>query len=194
MTTLALDIERFFRLSVDMLCIATTSGWFKRVNPSFQRTLGWTEDELLSRPFQDFIHPDDVHATLAEIRHLRQGNPSLLFENRYRCKDGSYRTLMWTAYPEEGTDLLHAVARDVTAMRAAEVERERLIGELQEALANVKTLSGLLPICVYCKQVRNDEGYWRQIEMYLGEHSEAELAHGVCPACQDRYYPEATPP
>jgi len=79
---------------------------------------------------------------------------------------------------------------DITERKQAEEERERLIGELQEALAKVKTLSGLLPICASCKRIRDDQGYWQQIEAYIRNHSEAEFSHSVCPECAKKLYPE----
>jgi len=79
---------------------------------------------------------------------------------------------------------------DITERKEAEEERERLIGELQEALAEVKTLSGLLPICASCKSIRDDQGYWQQIEAYIRDHSEAEFSHSVCPECAKKLYPE----
>lgn len=82
------------------------------------------------------------------------------------------------------------VARDVTEKKKAEAEREHLIAELQEALGQVKKLSGLLPICAGCKQIRDDKGGWKQIESYIADHSEANFTHGVCPDCTKRLYPE----
>jgi PAS domain S-box-containing protein len=79
---------------------------------------------------------------------------------------------------------------DITERKRAEEERERLIEELQEALAKVKTLSGLLPICASCKRIRDDRGYWQQIEAYIQEHSDAEFSHSVCPECARKLYPE----
>jgi hypothetical protein len=76
------------------------------------------------------------------------------------------------------------------ARRRAEAERERLIGDLQEALANVKTLSGLIPICASCKKIRNDQGYWTKLETYLAEHSNAEFSHGLCLDCMRKLYPD----
>lgn len=77
---------------------------------------------------------------------------------------------------------------DITERKQAEEERERLIGELQEALAKVKTLSGLLPICASCKRIRDDQGYWQQIEAFIRDHSEAEFSHSVCPECAEELY------
>jgi PAS domain S-box-containing protein len=79
--------------------------------------------------------------------------------------------------------------RDITAAKRTEQERERLIVELQEALAEVRTLSGLLPICAQCKKIRDDRGYWNQIEVYLRDHTDANFSHGVCPDCADDLYP-----
>lgn len=78
----------------------------------------------------------------------------------------------------------------IAALKQAEEERERLIGQLQEALAGIKTLHGLLPICYSCKQIRDDKGYWNQIDTYIRDHTEAEFTHGICPACARKLYPE----
>ena len=80
--------------------------------------------------------------------------------------------------------------RDRQAHRQAEAERERLIVELQAALANLKILRGLIPICAACKKVRDDQGYWTQVEVYIRDHSEAEFSHGMCPDCMKKWYPE----
>jgi PAS domain S-box-containing protein len=81
------------------------------------------------------------------------------------------------------------VFRDVSEARQAAKERERLIAELQQALAQVKTLSGMLPICAGCKRIRDDAGYWSQIETYISKHSEARFTHGLCPECSKKYFP-----
>ena len=81
----------------------------------------------------------------------------------------------------------------IAALEAAEEERERLIRKLQDALANIKTLSGLLPICFSCKQIRDDKGYWNQIDTYIRDHTEAEFTHGICPACVTKLYPDYDP-
>lgn len=112
--TLLYEFRKYFEVSLDMLCIAGTDGYFKRVNPAFERTLGWSSEELLSRPFVDFAHPDDVEATLREMEKLNRGIPTVSFENRYRCADGGYKHLLWTSYPDPKTGLIYAIARDVT--------------------------------------------------------------------------------
>jgi PAS domain S-box-containing protein len=112
------DRERYFDLSLDLLCIATPDGYFKNVNPAFRAALGWDNAELLSRPFLQFVHPDDREATLRELKAQASGNITENFENRYRCADGSYRWLAWKAVTAiDG--LMYAAARDVTDARAA---------------------------------------------------------------------------
>ena len=113
------DFEQFFDDSLDMLCIAGTDGYFKRLNPSFERILGWSTEQLMGQPFVDFIHPEDVEATLGEVGRLAEGLPTIAFENRYRCANGTYRYLRWTAHPDPETGMLYAIARDETELRAA---------------------------------------------------------------------------
>ena len=83
------------------------------------------------------------------------------------------------------------VATDFTDKKNAETERERLIAELEAALAQVKVLSGIVPICLYCKEIRDDKGYWNQIEDFIGKHSEAEFSHSICPQCMDKLHPDS---
>jgi PAS domain S-box-containing protein len=114
------DLDRFFKLSLDMFCIATFDGYFVRVNPAWHTILGYTEEEMRSTPFIDFVHPDDLAATNERVSALTTGARVIDFENRYRAKDGSYKVLQWMSAPFTHQGLIYAVARDVTDRRAAE--------------------------------------------------------------------------
>jgi len=123
-----LERDRFFNLSRDMLCIVGFDGYFKRVNPAWETTLGYTAKELTSQPFLTFIHPDDRAKSAAEAAKLRPGGESIDFENRYRCKDGTYRWMLWSARALAGDDVIFASARDTTERRHIE-EKLRLSEE-----------------------------------------------------------------
>jgi PAS domain S-box-containing protein len=132
-------LDRFFTLSLDLLCISGFDGVFRRLNPAWERILGWTVENLTSHPFLDFIHPDDQSATLDEMEKLTAGNHSTIaFENRYRTKGGDYRWLMWTAAPFSSEQLIYATARDVTERRQLE-QQLRDLREAAEAASAAKS-------------------------------------------------------
>jgi PAS domain S-box-containing protein len=166
-----------------MLCIAHFSGYFTRLSPAWERTLGFSRAELQSKPMFDFVHPDDRERTLEQNRRVRSGEQALGFENRYRCKDGSYRWLLWNATADLERQLFYSVARDMTARKQAEEEREQLLRKLQTALVEVKELQTILPICMYCKSIRDDETYWQTVETYISDHTNSRFSHGICPTC-----------
>jgi PAS domain S-box-containing protein len=114
--------DNFFRLSLDLLCVADMDGYFRQLNPAFERVLGYSKTDLIAQPFIEFVHPDDRTSTLAALKQLSQGEPVLHFENRYRCKDGSYRWLDWVTKPIVEEGLLYAVAHDVTSRKQLEAE------------------------------------------------------------------------
>jgi PAS domain S-box-containing protein len=128
-------LDRFFALDIGLIGLADTAGSFRRLNPGWNRTLGWTNQELLSRPYIDFVHPDDRAATLAVASELADGGRLVSFENRYRCKDGGYRTLEWSVIGDVERGLLFALAHDVTADRAAIRELTAARDAATEALA-----------------------------------------------------------
>jgi len=172
---------RFFDLSIDMLCVLGFNGYFRRLNKSWERTLGFTIDELRSRPFIEFVHPDDRARTLNQNGRVRAGGQALEFENRYLCKNGGFRWFRWNATPDFSQELIYSVARDVTAQKEAETERGRLLGDLKSALAEIKELQGILPICSYCRRVRDDQDYWLTVESYVSRYT--QFSHSVCPDC-----------
>jgi PAS domain S-box-containing protein len=127
------DFDRFFKLSLDLFCVATFQGFFVRLNPAWQSVLGFSEEELRASPFMDFVHPNDVEATRRELSRVTTGGHVIDFENRYRTKDGSYKWLQWFATPYFAQGLIYAGARDVTERKAAEEALRRNAREIEVA-------------------------------------------------------------
>jgi PAS domain S-box-containing protein len=132
------ELNQFFSLSLDMLCICSFDGYFKRLNPSWSATLGFADAMLLSRPWIDFVHPEDRQATLSVWQKLRAGIDITSFENRYRCQDGSYRWLLWKATSWAEQEVIYAAARDITARKQAEVELQ-MAKEVAEYASRTKS-------------------------------------------------------
>jgi PAS domain S-box-containing protein len=139
------ELDQLFTVSLDMLCIAGFDGYFKRINPAWEKLLGIPIEELLSKPFNEFVHPDDRDRTTAEAERLDEGEQVISFENRYRCGDGSYRWLLWNATPSVDNKLIFAVARDVTQRK--EAERRLSTGyAVTRVLAEAESLEAAAPL------------------------------------------------
>lgn len=124
------QFENFFELSADLLCIAGFDGYFKRINPSVSKLLGYTDEELFSKPVNAFIHPDDVEMTTNAREGLKKNNPLLNFENRYITKSGETVWLSWTSIPSYENQLVFAVAKNITYKKRLEQERNMLIAKI----------------------------------------------------------------
>jgi diguanylate cyclase (GGDEF)-like protein/PAS domain S-box-containing protein len=120
------ESARHFDLSLDMISTAGFDGCFKSVNPAFERTLGYRPDELVGRPFMDFVHPDDRERTEREAASLAEGAKTVQFQNRYFAKDGTVHWMEWTSIPLQDEEIIYGVARDISERKALERELERL--------------------------------------------------------------------
>lgn len=123
--------DRLFKMSMDMLFVAGFDGYLKQINPAWSQTLGWTDQELLSAPWLNFVHPDDQRGTMEVSGELLKGVPVRSFENRYRCKDGTYRWFSWSSIPLVADGMLFGVVRDVTKLKQAEADLRSLNLELE---------------------------------------------------------------
>jgi PAS domain S-box-containing protein len=161
-----------------------------------EEVTGYAPEEIQNITISDWqkhIHPDDFASVVFAIADAKNFSKQYLIEYRLQCKDGTYIYVEDRGVflkDESGTAMrmLGAIA-NITDRKTASLERESLISSLQSALADVKTLSGLVPICSNCKKIRDDRGYWTQLEAYIQEHSAAKFSHGVCPDCMSKLYP-----
>jgi len=167
--------NRFFALSRDMLCTLGFDGYYKDLNPAWEKTLGYTTAEILARPFIEFVHPDDREITLGVAESIAAGTPLIAFENRYRCKDGSYRFFIWSATAVVETQLIYGAARDITESKQAE-EALLKAGALQRAIFNSPNFSSIATDAKGVIQIFNVGA-----ERMLG-YTAAEVVNKITPA------------
>jgi PAS domain S-box-containing protein len=164
------------------------------ITDAYTRITGYAPSETAGGNWDSLVHADDLPLALQHLETVIAGHTDV-GEFRIIRKDGEVRWLRNHARPVLDEDKgrvvrIYAAAQDVTERLRARQERERLIVELQEALARVKKLSGLLPICASCKKIRDDKGYWTAVETYILQRSDAEFSHGICPDCARTLYPD----
>jgi two-component system sensor histidine kinase/response regulator len=126
------ELDQFFNVTLDLLCIANTGGYFLLLNPAWEKVLGHSREELLTKRFLDFVHPDDLDSTREAVAALASQQKVVFFENRYRCKDGAYRWLQWSSAP--AGKLIYAAARDITERKEAEEELKKHQEHLEEVI------------------------------------------------------------
>jgi len=161
------------------------------INDTFLCTLGYSIDEVTGKTARElglFANPEELEQMIqiiVEHGSIRE------FETKLRTKDGRIREglLSGDIIESQGERYFLAVMIDITDRKKAEAEREKTIQELKTAIAEIKTLKGFIPICASCKKIRNDAGYWEQVEAYVTRHTEARFSHGICPDCVKKLYP-----
>ena len=178
--------------SRDGIVILQQDGSVFEANKKYADMLGYTKEEVLRLHVWDW----EVSATKEEILEMAKDVDSISghhFETRHRRKDGTVIDveLCNSGSVYRGKKLIFCISRDITERKKAAHEREKLIKELQDALAENKCLRNILPLCTYCKKVRNDKGYWEQVDVYLHKYSQTNISHGICPECMETHYPEA---
>ena len=167
--------NRFFALSRDMLCTLGYDGFYKNLNPAWEKTLGYTTAEILAQPFIDFVHPDDRAATLLAAENIASGTELVGFENRYRRKDGSYRVFLWSATRAVEDQLIYGAARDITEIKRAEAATLKA-SALQNAIFNSPNFSSIATDARGVIQIFNVGA-----ERMLG-YTAAEVVNQITPA------------
>jgi PAS domain S-box-containing protein len=152
--------------------------------------LGYTDKEIPNDldAWVTYVHPEDRQRVMdAAQAHLDGKTSQYICEHRMLHKDGSIRWILCRGIATRDVDgkaiRMFGTDMDITERKTAELERDKLVRELQNALDHIKQLSGLLPICSVCKKIRDEKGQWHQLENYIHEHSEADFSHGFCPDC-----------
>lgn len=164
---------------------------YERANRALCETFGYSKEEIREVALDRLVGPEDREQHVSAIQEFIEGRRSSFHaEARYLRKGGEpFWGRVTVDRIEDSTGrmlFVLVILDDVSERRRAAEERERMISELQEALATVKTLRGLIPICAWCKKVRDDQGYWSQVEVYVRDRSEAEFSHGICPDCKEK--------
>lgn len=167
------------------------------MSPSCERITGYRREAFLEdwKLFIRIVHPDDRELVRMEFdAHIGSEKHTCQLEFRIIRADGKERWIEHICQPVFSSEDQYlgrrASNRDITARKIAEEDRERLITDLKEALNNIKTLKGLLPICSHCNNIRDDQGDWSHIESYISNHSSAEFSHSICPKCAEKLYPD----
>lgn len=188
------DLEIVLGASTDPIFHILEDGTYRYVNHAFSSHFDRSPEEVIGRRIYDIFPADEAEKRMAVVKKAFATGETLVFDVRVPMAREKDRYFMTSVRPiTDGAGQVTSVvciSKDITDRKQAEADREKLILELTTALAHVRTLSGLLPICASCKKIRDDHGYWTQIESYLRDHSEVQFSHGVCPECADRLYPE----
>ena len=187
-------LETVLDESTDPIFNILEDGTYRYVNRAFSGPFGREPGEVIGRKIWDLFSPDEAEKRMAVVRKAFATGQPIVFDVRVPTPAGDtfYITSVKPIQDSSGrVSSVVCISKDITERMRQEKEREELILSLKKALQQVRTLSGLLPICSHCKKIRDDEGYWTQMESYIQDHSMAEFTHGICPDCRKDFFPEA---
>ena len=183
--------RKIFRESQIGMSVYDASGKCIEANEAIGRLIGANREQVL---LQNYYHIESWKKSGLLDTALRaiKDNIEKHREESVTSTFGRNITIDYhfTPFTVADQDYLLLIASDVTERKRAEVSREKLVKELQKALSEVRTLKGIIPICASCKKIRDDKGYWEQIETYINKHSEAGFSHSICPECAKKIYPD----
>ncbi len=190
-TTESMQHRQLLEAIPDPVIVYDTKRKISYINNAFAETYGWTKAELLGGEI-NFVPGSEIERTKEAWRRTLDGE-KVFFETKRKTKDGQLLDIQLKTAILQDSNGNHSASivihRDITPLKLVEQEREELVQKLQQAIAEVKTLTGLIPICAWCKNIRDDKGYWNQIEAYIKEHSDADFSHSICPKCLKKIYP-----
>jgi PAS domain S-box-containing protein len=178
--------------SLDLIALLDLKGNLIYASPSHETVLGYDPAWLVGRTFSALLHPEDLPLVQLAISQLPETGPGKPTDVRLRLATGDWLDveLLLSTFSIRGVSghRILLSARSIAERKRSQQEREQLIHELQEAFAKIKVLSGFIPICASCKKIRDDQGYWNQLEAYIQSHTEAQFSHGICPDCATALY------
>lgn len=181
-----------FEQSRDGIVILKTNGKVYETNKRFADMLGYSMDEVRKLHVGDWEALHGKNELAGMLSAVSEAGDH--FVTMHKRKDGTQYDVeistSGTTY--RGHKLIFCICRDITERKRCEKERERLISKLQKAIDEIKTLEGIIPICAGCKKIRDDTGFWEQVDAYVSKRTSARFSHGLCPACMKKYYPEIT--
>ncbi len=187
------NYRQIFNAMNDGLVLADLEGAIVDVNPGFCRLYGYIREEIVGAPVLKIIHPD-YHHVFEDFKAQIRATGRFMGETIEVRKDGSYMhaEIRGAMLHFQERELLMGIIRDITARKQSEHKLKAERDKLKKALDQIQVLRGMLPICAACKKIRDDKGYWNQIESYIQAHSEAEFSHSICPECSRSLYPDIT--
>ena len=185
--------EALFRSSPGAIVSLDMKERIVNINPQFEKMFGHRLEDIIGKNIDDIIVPQEFKKDAIDLTKLVRRGMIAIREMKRMRKNGTMIDVSLGGAPifvgRKQTGVL-GIYTDISDRKRAEEERERIILKLQEALNRVNTLSGLIPICAGCKKIRDDQGYWSDVELYISKHSEAEFSHGLCNDCMEKLYPE----
>jgi PAS domain S-box-containing protein len=179
-------LETVLGESTDPIFNILEDGTYRYVNRAFSKAFNHEPDEIIGKRIWDIFSAEEAEKRLTVVRQAFATGKTIVFDVRVPTPSGDtfYITSVKPIRDELGNvSSVVCISKNITERKRSEQEREQLIHDLQTAMENVITLSGLLPICAHCKKIRDDQGYWTQIEAYISHHSKADFTHGICPEC-----------
>ena len=179
--------------STDPIFNILEDGTYRYVNQAFSSAFGKRPEEVIGKRIWDIFDGAEAAKRMTVVQQAFATRETIVFDVRVPTPEGDryfITSVRPQLDPEGRVTSVVCISKEITERKRVEDEREKLILELREALAKVRTLSGLLPICAHCKKVRDDAGYWTRIESYISAHTLAEFSHGICPDCAISAFPE----